>query len=88
MIIQSWKTVKDIIHLSSVKKLTVDEVEILLEKIKQENEIDIFPKNVTKNLQLKPSDFLDKVVVYYNNDLQISKNRLSTKALKYMMRLI
>lgn len=76
-----------IAFLSSVKKLTVAEVEILLEKIKQANEIDILPKNVTKNLQLKSSDFLDKVVVYYNNDLQISKNILSTKAMKYMMRL-
>ena len=76
-----------IAFLSSVKKLTLTDIEILLEKIKQENEIDILPKNITKNLQLKPSDFVGKVVVYYNNDLQISKNILSTKALKYMMRL-
>lgn len=76
-----------IAFLSSVKKLTLNDVNILLEKIKQENEIDILPNNITKNLKLKSSDFLDKVILYYNNDLQISKNILSTNALKYIMRL-
>lgn len=76
-----------IAFLNSVKKLTIMELELLLEKIKQENEIDILPKNITKNIQLKPSDFLGKVIVNYNNDLQISKDILSNKALKYMMRL-
>ena len=76
-----------IAFLHSVKKVSIEEMELLLEKIKLENEIEILPKNITKNIQLKSTDFIDKVIVYYENDLKISKNVLSTKAIKYMMRL-
>ena len=76
-----------IAFLGSVKKMSLNDVDILLEKIKQENEIDILPRNVINNINLKSSDFLDKVCVYYDNDLQILKRVLSKKALKYMMRL-
>lgn len=76
-----------IAFLNSVKKVNLTDIELLLEKIKNENEIEILPKNVTINISLTPKDFLEKVVVYYNNDLQIPKSILSVRALKYMMRL-
>ena len=76
-----------IAFLNSIKKVSLSEVELLLEKIKSENEIDILTKNTIDNLQLTKNDFNDKIQVYYNEDLKISKNKLSIKALKYMMRL-
>ena len=44
--------------LSSIKKVSLTEIELLLERIKQENEIDILPKNILKNF------FINILLIY------------------------
>ncbi len=73
--------------LSSVKKLSLHDVDNLLEIINRDNENDILPKNIIKNLKLTKNDFYDKVIINYNGDIRISKKILSKRALKYIKRI-
>ena len=73
--------------LSLVKKITANEIELLLEKIKQENELDILPKNILKNLNLEQKDFSDNFKIILNNEIVINKNDISITAKKFLMRL-
>lgn len=73
--------------LSQTKKVSVNEIELLLEKIKQENELDIFPKNILKNLNLEQKDFSDNLKIIITNDIAINKNDISLTAKKFLMRL-
>lgn len=73
--------------LSSIKKVSSAEIELLLERIKQENELDILPKNILKNLNLEQKDFAEKLKILINNEIVISKNDISLTAKKFLMRL-
>ena len=73
--------------LSQTKKLTVNEMELLLERIKQENELDILPKNTLKNLNLEQKDFADNSKIIISNNIAINKNDISLTAKKFLMRL-
>lgn len=73
--------------LSSTKKLTLNEIECLLEKIKQENELDILPKNILKNLNLNENDFKNNFMIIINNEIAINKDYISVTAKKFLMRL-
>ena len=76
-----------IAFLNSIKKINTNELEVILEKIKTENEIDILPRNISSNLDLSSNDFLKVLNIYINKDIDIFKNEISTKVLKYLMRL-
>ena len=73
--------------LSQIKKLSINEIELLLERIKQENEIDILPKNILKNLNLDQKDFADNLKIIISNDIAINKSDISLTAKKFLMRL-
>lgn len=73
--------------LSSIKKVSLTEIELLLERIKQENEIDILPKNILKNLNLEQNDFAENLKIIINNEIVISKSDISSTAKKFLMRL-
>jgi len=73
--------------LSQTKKVSVNEIELLLERIKQENELDILPKNILKNLNLEQKDFADNFKIVISNDIAINKNDISLTAKKFLMRL-
>ncbi len=74
-------------YLSTIKKLTKEDVNSLLEIIKAENELDILPKNILKNIKLKYSDFKENIPLYYKNYIAIPKDYLTTASLKFLMRL-
>lgn len=73
--------------LSQIKKLSINELELLLEKIKKENELDILPKNILKNLNLEQNDFKNNLKIIINNDIAINKDDISLTAKKFLMRL-
>ncbi len=73
--------------LSNTKKLTTNEIELLMEKIKQEDELDILPKNILKKHNLKQNDFNDNLKIIISNDIAINKNDINLNAKKFIMRL-
>lgn len=73
--------------LTSTKKVSSNQIELLLEKIKKENELDILPKNILKNLNLEQKDFEENLKIIINNEIVISKYDISLTAKKFLMRL-
>ncbi len=73
--------------LRSVRKLSDLEINVLLEQIKDNNELEILPKNIVKKLKLTKNDFKDNINIVRSNGIVLTKDDLNLEALKYLMRL-
>ena len=73
--------------LSSTKKVTEEEIDILLTRFKEKDDITILPKNILKNLKISKKDLNDELIINLDNEIIISKDNLSNKAIKFLYRL-
>ncbi|KNY27786.1 TOTE conflict system archaeo-eukaryotic primase domain-containing protein [Pseudobacteroides cellulosolvens] len=83
-------------YLSSVKKLSEDEVEILIKKLCDGSELGALKKDeedvnkpweTTAKIKLLATDFPDEVKIVKSNMLYISKERISQRGLNYIKRI-
>lgn len=74
-------------YLSTIKKVTPLSLSVILEMIKNDNDLlELDEKNI-KKLKIKPSDLPPRLDIIFKDDLYIDKNNLSVKTLTLFKRL-
>lgn len=73
--------------LASIKKITEEEVDLLLTKF-SENETDsLLPKNILKGIKLTRNDFANEIIILIDNQISIPKAALNDRSAKFLYRL-
>lgn len=73
--------------LASTKKISEEEVDLLLTKL-SENEIDsLLPKNILKGIKLTRNDFPNEIILIIDNQISIPKAALNDRSAKFLYRL-
>lgn len=73
--------------LASTKKVTEEEVDLLLTKL-SENDIDsLLPKNILKGIKLTRNDFAKEMIIIVDNQISIPKAALNDRSAKFIYRL-
>lgn len=78
---------KQIAYLKTIKKIDNNTFENLIDIIEKENKIDSLKNKYIKEPNLKFSDFIGSLEITIYKDIKINKVNLTSKSLKYLMRL-
>lgn len=76
-----------IAYLKSIRKINKDSIEKLLILINQDDSIEYIKSKFIKNPIVSFSDFIGIVEIFISKNIRINKSSLTSKSLKYLMRL-
>ena len=72
--------------LASIRKITEEEVDALLNEYKEANFFPLLNKNVLKNIKLNRTDFDKKIVLIKQNEILVPKAALNDRSIKFIYR--
>ena len=73
--------------LASIRKITEEEVDALLNEYKEADFFPLLNKNVLKNIKLNRTDFDKKIVLIKQNEILVPKAALNDRSIKFIYRL-
>ncbi|MBE6133371.1 MAG: DEAD/DEAH box helicase [Erysipelotrichaceae bacterium] len=73
--------------LLSTKKITEEEIDILLKEFKENDFFPLLSKNVLKNIKLNRNDFAKEIVIIKQNEIVVPKAGLNDRSVRFIYRL-
>ena len=73
--------------MASIRKITEEEVDALLNEYKEADFFPLLNKNVLKNIKLNRTDFDKKIIVIKQNEILVPKAALNDRSVKFIYRL-